>query len=82
MVLVVFQGLNLHKIIMQLIKQLQWTATIATLENLIFFGKQQGAIRTDRKVLFSSSLLILHGASIFKVATSLSWNYHTNRNNM
>ena len=44
---------------MQPNRQLQWTNVKATLENvMIFFSrKQQGAVRTDQKIIFSSDKL-------------------------
>ena len=58
---------------MQVIRELQWTDTKATSEDLIIFfsGKQQDAVKTDQKFLlflFKFCMVV----KIFKVATSLS----------
>ena len=69
-----FQDRYPRTVTMQAIRQLQWTNTKATSENLIISvsGKQQGAVRTDQKIF---SLLIYDLCMMirtFKVVTSLS----------
>ena len=69
-----FQGRYPRAVTMQAIRQLQWTNTKATSENLIisFSGKQQGAVKSDQKF---HSLLIYDFCMmirVFKVVTSLS----------
>ena len=71
-VLTVFQGQYAHRIIVQPIRQLQWSATKVTLESLIFFLlNNKGAIRTGRKI---HCFLLYHFhivVTIFRVARSL-----------
>ena len=69
-----FQGRYPRAVTMQVIRQLQWTNTKATSENLIISvsGKQQGAVMTDQKIfpllIYDFCMMI----RIFKVVTSLS----------
>ena len=71
-VLAVFQGRYPRAIIMQLIRQSQWTDTKATSEELIsFLENKKGAVRNDQKIYSHLIYDFCMRVKTFKVATSL-----------
>ena len=69
-VLVVFPGQASRAVMMQPKRQLQWTATDTTSENLrtFFSEKQHGVMKTDRKIYSRVLLQLFLVATTFTIA--------------